>query len=387
MKNLLRITLILGFLGCMTMMSYAQVAKLTGLTKEENNLGKVKNVNVTVYDAVTNKVVANTISNNDGAFTINVKAGDKYRLVAEKESFFYTEKELIVKEGLDSIQFIMERKPGYNFDVSIISADRKHISGTARVENLIGARIEVYNNTRRRQELSLRDHPISSFRFNFEEGNHYTIMVRKKGYLTKRIEAYINIKGCILCFDGMGMVRPNVVDVLANENQLGSFLGTLEMEPVKINKTFTIENLYYDYNKYNIRPDAAEVLDNVLTVLLDNPAIQLEMGSHTDARGSDAYNMSLSDKRAKSAMEYLISKGISRNLLTWKGYGESVIINECTNGVKCSDAKHERNRRTELKIVGILDEDPLDKKTLKQIIESDPRMAPTPFRKNPFLNN
>jgi outer membrane protein OmpA-like peptidoglycan-associated protein len=333
----------------------------------------------------TNEVIANTISNNDGKFSISVKAGAKYRLVAEKESFFYLEKEVIAKEGLDSIQFVMERKPGYSFDVSIISAER--IQGTARMENLVGARIEVYNNTRRRQELSLRDHPISSFKFNFEEGNHYTIMVRKKGYLTKRIEAYINIKGCILCFDGMGMVRPNVVDVLANENQLGSFLGTLEMEPVSINKTFTIEDLYYDYNKFNIRPDAAQVLDNVLTVLMDNPAIQLEMGSHTDARGSDGYNMSLSDKRAKSAMEYLISKGISHNLLTWKGYGESTIINECTNGIKCSDARHERNRRTELKIVGILDEDPLDKKTLKQIIENDSRMAPTPFRENPFLDN
>jgi hypothetical protein len=230
MKNLLKITLILGFLGCMTIAGYSQVAKVTGMTTEENNLGKVKNVNVTVYDVVTNEVIANAISNNDGKFSINVKAGAKYRLVAEKESFFYLEKEVIAKEGLDSIQFIMERKPGYNFDVGIISADRKYISGTARVENLIGARIEVYNNTRRRQELSLREHPISSFRFNFEEGNHYTIMVRKKGYLTKRIEAYINIKGCILCFDGIGMVRPNVVDVLANENQLGSFLGTLEME-------------------------------------------------------------------------------------------------------------------------------------------------------------
>lgn len=387
MKNLLKITLVLGLLGCMTITGYSQIAKVTGMTKEENNLGKIKNVNVTVYDGATNEVIAKTISNNDGKFTINVKVGAKYRLVAEKESFFYLEKEVIAKEGLDSIQFIMERKPGYTFDVSIISADRRYISGTARVENLIGARIEVYNNTRRRQELSLKDHPISSFRFNFEEGNHYTIMVRKKGYLTKRIEAYINIKGCILCFDGMGMVRPNVVDVLANENQLGSFLGTLEMEPVAINKTFTIENLYYDYDKFNIRPDAATVLDNVLTVLMDNPAIQLEMGSHTDARGSDGYNMSLSDKRARSAMEYLISKGISRNLLTWKGYGETVIINECANGIKCSDAKHEKNRRTELKIVGILDEDPLDKKTLKQIIENDPRMAPTPFRKNPFLNN
>ncbi len=354
-----------------------QIATVTGTTAEKNNLGKIKNVNVTAYDLVTNEVIANALSNNDGEFSLNVPVNAKYRLVAEKKSFFFRETEITAKDDVQPVNIIMERKPGYTFDVSLTSAHP--INGKARVENIIGARIEVYNNTTRKQELSLKDHPISSFKFNFEEGNHYTIMVRKKGYLTKRIEAYINVKGCILCFDGMGMVRPNVVDVMVNDNQMGSFLGNMELEPVELNKTFKIENLYYDYDKANIRPDAALVLDNVLTVLKDNPAIQLEMGSHTDARGSDAYNMNLSDRRAKSAVDYLVSRGILPKNLTWKGYGESQLVNECGNGIKCADTRHEQNRRTELKIVGISDNDPLDKKSLKQILEGEGSRSNTPF--------
>jgi outer membrane protein OmpA-like peptidoglycan-associated protein len=77
------------------------------------------------------------------------------------------------------------------------------------------------------------------------------------------------------------------------------------------------------------------------------------MGSHTDARGSDNYNMVLSSKRALAAVRYLIKKGIDSERLTWKGYGESVPVNECTNGVKCSEEKHQDNRRTEFKVIEI----------------------------------
>ena len=105
-------------------------------------------------------------------------------------------------------------------------------------------------------------------------------------------------------------------------------------------------------------------------VLKDNPAVKVELGSHTDVRGSDAYNMSLSDNRAESAVRYLVDRcGVSKNNITWKGYGETELVNSCANGVNCSESEHQMNRRTELKITGILDEDPLWKHSLKEIIE------------------
>lgn len=114
-----------------------------------------------------------------------------------------------------------------------------------------------------------------------------------------------------------------------------------------------IENIYYDYNKFNIRPDAAIELDKVVALLNKYPSMEIELRSHTDARGKDEYNAKLSDNRAKSAVEYIISKGISKSRLVAKGYGESELLNRCKNGVECDDKEHEQNRRTEFKILKI----------------------------------
>jgi len=142
------------------------------------------------------------------------------------------------------------------------------------------------------------------------------------------------------------------------------------LEPLVIEKTFKIENIYYDYDQSFIREDAAIELDKVVTVLTDNPAITVELGSHTDSRGRDAYNRSLSERRAASAVEYLVTKGgIDAERLQSRGYGESVIINRCTNGIECSDEEHEYNRRTELKIIGIDEEKETIFVPLKRIIE------------------
>lgn len=114
-----------------------------------------------------------------------------------------------------------------------------------------------------------------------------------------------------------------------------------------------IENIYYDYNKFDIRPDAALELDKVVTLLNKYPTMEIELRSHTDARGKDEYNAKLSDNRAKSAVDYIISKGIPKGRLIAKGYGESELLNRCKNGVECDDKEHEQNRRTEFKILKI----------------------------------
>ena len=113
---------------------------------------------------------------------------------------------------------------------------------------------------------------------------------------------------------------------------------------------YVMENIFYDLDKADIRTDAALVLDRVAEVMKLNPELNIELASHTDARSSKAYNMALSDRRAKAAVKYLVSKGISSDRLDAKGYGETKPVNNCADGVKCSEEKHQQNRRTEVKV-------------------------------------
>lgn len=129
---------------------------------------------------------------------------------------------------------------------------------------------------------------------------------------------------------------------------------TVNLEKIVINKPIRLENIYYDYNKWNIRPDAAVELDKLVKIMKDNPEIKIELSSHTDSRGGDKFNMTLSQKRAQSAVDYIVSKGVSKDRITAKGYGESVPLNRCVNNVKCSDEEFQLNRRTEFKVTSII---------------------------------
>lgn len=128
------------------------------------------------------------------------------------------------------------------------------------------------------------------------------------------------------------------------------------LAPVKIglNTTFELKNLLYDYNKANIREDAAKILDNLVDVLNEYPTIKIELGSHCDSRGNDGYNQKLSQKRADSAVAYIIRHGISKIRIVAKGYGEFKLLNKCKNGVKCTEEEHQANRRTEVRVTGFL---------------------------------
>lgn len=112
-----------------------------------------------------------------------------------------------------------------------------------------------------------------------------------------------------------------------------------------------LDNIYYDYDQFEIRDDASRELDRLVTILKDNPEMRIEIGSHTDSRGSDAYNLRLSQKRADAAINYLIERGVNKARLEARGYGETKLLNHCKNEVSCSEKEHQINRRTEFKIL------------------------------------
>jgi len=112
-------------------------------------------------------------------------------------------------------------------------------------------------------------------------------------------------------------------------------------------------NLYYDFNAADLRTESLPELAKLLKTLRENPGFQVEIASHTDARGSDSYNLQLSQKRADAVVDWLVSKGIPREQLTAKGYGETKLVNRCGNDVPCTETEHQLNRRTEFRITGI----------------------------------
>ena len=112
-------------------------------------------------------------------------------------------------------------------------------------------------------------------------------------------------------------------------------------------KILDVSIIYFDLDKWNIRPDAAEDLEKIIAVMNQYPNMSIDIRSHTDSRQTHKYNELLSDRRAKSTLEFMVKNGINRNRLTAKGYGETQLVNNCSDDVPCSEAEHQKNRRSE----------------------------------------
>lgn len=168
------------------------------------------------------------------------------------------------------------------------------------------------------------------FRFQLKPDADFTVYAEQKGYFSNR--AQVTTKG-------LDRSKTLYVDL------------RLAMNELKKGAHFELKNIYYDFDQSDIRPDAAPVLDDVYRMLVDNPTVTIELSSYTDSRGSDAYNMKLSQERAASAVQYLVKKGIDPSRLVAKGYGETRPVNGCINGEPCTEEQHQANRRTEIKVL------------------------------------
>jgi len=123
--------------------------------------------------------------------------------------------------------------------------------------------------------------------------------------------------------------------------------------PFPVGTVIVFEKIYYDFNKSAIRTGAARELDEAVRIMSTYPSINIQLSSHTDSRGGNAYNQKLSNKRADSAKRYMVSRGIAPSRITTVGMGENQIRNQCVDGVNCSEEEHQYNRRTELKVISI----------------------------------
>ncbi len=167
------------------------------------------------------------------------------------------------------------------------------------------------------------------FRFQLDGSTDYTVVGSKKNRLSD-IERVSTV----------GLVRSATLFV---ELELG-------VDNFDCNQA-ALMNIKYDLDSYILLPPARFELDRLVQYLRDNPTDRLELGSHTDSRGTNSYNQNLSENRARSAVEYIIGKGIGRERILARGYGETRLVNRCADGVSCGDDEHRVNRRTEAKLI------------------------------------
>lgn len=339
---------------------------LTGYAYDDEQNHRLDEVQINVYH---NEVLLSNFTETgmNGTFKIKLPEPGNYRLDLIRPAYERQSVQLSIEGRQElTVALPMKRLEGYEF----IGLIKKLLPREDELgPEITDTRIEIYNHTTGDLDLDIMTHPKSQFNFNFERGNRYTVLLRKKDFFAKRFDVVVNTEGCILCFEGLGLqFMPDILDELTREQKKGAIEGYVMMRPIEVNEAIRLDNIYYDFDKWNIRRDARPALDKLVQTMRATPII-IELGSHTDSRGTAEYNADLSQKRAQSAVDYIVSKGIDPIRISAKGYGESVPVNECVDGVKCNESAYQQNRRTEFKVTRIMTGSSFDNKTLKEIID------------------
>jgi len=179
------------------------------------------------------------------------------------------------------------------------------------------------------QILQAKTNFRGAYEFDLKPNQSYFIMASADGFLNKS-----------KTFSSVGLS--------GNEDEV--YLVEIVLPQKILDTEIVLENIYYDFDKANIRPDAARVLDTLSQLLADNPNLTIQLNSHTDCRGEEDYNLNLSQARAQSAVDYLVQQGIARDRLRAKGYGESAPAVDCLCEL-CTEEEYQKNRRTSFTIL------------------------------------
>lgn len=231
--------------------------------------------------------------------------------------------------GADDIYSFVEKEP-LQFDCI------QKVTGTVRDkisnEVLVGATVKVIDENNNEIMTTITD----------SDGNYSLELDCNKGNFVRALmDGYIPFEEYIGVSDG----KPKIIDFYLERDTITAGFGD------DLAKLLQLSTIYFDFDKYNIRKDSEIEIEKVIAAMEKYPSLKLKVNSHTDSRGPAAYNLWLSQKRAESTVNYMIGKGISSDRLISEGYGETKLINECADGVKCSSEKHDLNRRSEFIIL------------------------------------
>lgn len=231
-------------------------------------------------------------------------------------------------KGDDDIYYFKELKP-LDFDCKQV------VHGVVREKEtgalLPGALVKLYDKNGEVVESVIAD-DFAAFSFKVACKDAYKVIGEKENYAKDSQEF-------------------ETTDEQDLELELGLFLDRPEFVSIRGVLMVNINPIYFDLDKSFIRPDAAIEIEKVVRIMKKYPELKIDMGSHTDSRAPDDYNDALSERRAASTLEWIIGRGIDPSRISGKGYGETQLVNKCSNDVKCSEAEHQLNRRTEFVIV------------------------------------
>ncbi|MBL7963024.1 MAG: carboxypeptidase regulatory-like domain-containing protein [Flavobacteriales bacterium] len=291
---------------------------LAGIVVDKESQRPLDGANIVLKDAENRAIDRFTFESIPGGrFRIEVPYREMYALVATRNG--YMQREMSVATDVDPLEEIVVELSRYDYGADGV------VSNGATGQPLAGAIVRLLDASEKELE-TFTTGDDGHYSFTLQPETDYRLRVEREGFFKQ--SARISTKG-----------------------RTSTIIKTdFNLFPLEVGQIVRLENIYYDYNKWNIRPDAALELDKLVATLRDNPTVRIELGSHTDCRGKDAYNLSLSEKRAKSAVDYIISQGIPKERITSKGYGETVPFVEC-ECTKCTEDQHQQNRRTEFKVL------------------------------------
>jgi outer membrane protein OmpA-like peptidoglycan-associated protein/tetratricopeptide (TPR) repeat protein len=198
-------------------------------------------------------------------------------------------------------------------------------------KELLGAEIEIVDNEAGEVIATFKSNSTTGkYLVSLPAGKNYGIAVKKEDYL----------------FHSENFDIPKTAAFQEVEKNI-------ELKKLSVGSKIVLRNIFFDLDKATLRPESTVELNRLIGLMNEVPSLKIELGGHTDSRGSDSYNMDLSKRRAAAVVDYLTKAGISADRLKSEGYGETQLVNKCSNGVKCSDEDHQMNRRTEFKVLEI----------------------------------
>ncbi len=274
----------------------------------------------------------------DGEFEFNVLRNTDYTFSAAADGYVTNDKVTATTKGVGPggkvfVRIPMEKSKAYAMSVTVLGKTPKGNEPLPNAKILLSSQCEGWT---RAFTTDANGKICEVVRCDCD----YIVVANSQGYLPGSVNVIKDDGECVI--DRKCGVNPKEVEVV---------LDRIPTEEDTM-KAIELKDIYYDFDKWYIRTESERELTKLLGFMQENPDAIVEIGSHTDARAPYEYNIKLSQRRAQSVVDWLIARGVSKSRLKPKGYGETQPRNDCKDGVPCSEYEHQRNRRTEFRVVG-----------------------------------
>jgi peptidoglycan-associated lipoprotein len=284
------------------------------------------------YSEITNIQTPFNSSGDDFGliFSKNNTTNSKDRI--KQEGYFTSDRK--GGRGKDDIyKFSIAYYNNYELSVKVFEKNTSKDSNSTLTIPVTSADVVILQNGSGLFKKNLKSNDSGIVSCLLDKESDYNITVQKKNYFTNT-------------------TTTTTRGIESNNDVLIKIYKEIELIPIIPEQDIVIHNIYYDLDKSTLRPESLHSLDTLVKFFKDNKNLLIEIGSHTDARGSDEYNLKLSQARAQSVIDYFQTKGIDPLQVKAKGYGESKLTNKCANDIECTEDEHQRNRRTTFKVIG-----------------------------------